>query len=97
MPSIPPIEEAWTAVLFSKDTRGTNHLETRRGYLPSEKCKPSSRPLLRASSADWLTRSGRAPCVPVADYSMHDATSAEAIHERMNQFLPECREFVRNS
>ncbi|GAA5887918.1 hypothetical protein JCM16303_005632 [Sporobolomyces ruberrimus] len=31
---IPPIQEAWTAVLFSKDTRGANHLETRRGYLP---------------------------------------------------------------
>ncbi|GAA5911389.1 uncharacterized protein JCM6883_000081 [Sporobolomyces salmoneus] len=37
LPLIPPIEEAWTAVLFSKDTRGTNHLETRRGYLPVDK------------------------------------------------------------
>ncbi|GAA5930581.1 uncharacterized protein JCM15063_002404 [Sporobolomyces koalae] len=32
----PPIKVAWTAVLFSKDTRGTNHLETRRGYSPLE-------------------------------------------------------------
>ncbi|GAA6018839.1 hypothetical protein JCM11491_006881 [Sporobolomyces phaffii] len=30
---LPPIREAWTAVLFSKDTRGANHLETRRGYM----------------------------------------------------------------
>lgn len=37
--SIPPIQEAWTAVLFSKDTRGANHLETRRGYLPLGKCE----------------------------------------------------------
>ncbi|GAA5962645.1 hypothetical protein JCM3765_006875 [Sporobolomyces pararoseus] len=37
LPSLPPIRDAWTAVLFSKDTRGANHLETRRGYLPLEK------------------------------------------------------------
>ncbi|GAA6063595.1 hypothetical protein JCM10212_000989 [Sporobolomyces blumeae] len=41
LPPYPNIREAWTAVLFSKDTRGVNHLEARRSYIPVESTSSS--------------------------------------------------------